>query len=1037
MTEETVNRPPKQHTHLPVIAMLCLFGLVLLFCVILFMRDPIGSGNAPPIPMEKADTGVHTAAMIDPNREVRGIWIPTVLNITYPTKQGLTVPEMKAELDAIVKTARENRLNTVCFQVRPSADALYDSDIFPTSLYLTGEQGGALPDGFDPLLYLCEIAQSTDEDEALAVYAWVNPLRVTSAGQDISVLSEENPAALHPEWTLTYHNAVYFDAGIPEVRELIAAGVREICENYPVAGIIFDDYFYPYPTTGTDGRILPVDDADTYAAYGTGYESVADFRRASVNEMVRMCYETVKSVNTYLQFGVAPFGIWQNANGQNGGSTTGGMESYSAIYCDPIAWMRGGYIDFIAPQIYWQFTTTVARFDTLVRWWNAQCDAYGTPLWISHAIYNYEAWNNPGEMRNQVVFARAENKYRGSLFYGYPQLRDNTLGLCEELRGVYANEIVYFSSGKTDTVPAPDIHITMPAHNSRFDDTGTFIMGQSDPHTPLFCDGIPVSRTKGGYFVLYKPLDMGENTFVFTQGETAQNFTVWRGQYAPQPELPPEKEPETESAIQTEPILPPLSASLMTPTSLTAIGADEGLTVRVRANAGATVTAALDRTSVVLTEGAAGEDGMSVYEGTLPLPACEIGAIIACGTLSVRVEKEGEPEPIVLSGAPVYALGSGAMLPVTVTEDGTELKIAPDSWYYDDYIPQSVGMTVSASSIRSGYARIALAGNTAYLAADGIAVTDTAPGMTTIGAPDIRVADGETYLTFSANGAPPVNCVKNGETFSVTVYRATADGVPDTAFTLPENPLFRDCTVRQGGSEEDAYVTYTFSLYERDRFYGFRVVYADGKLEVICRNPSPIDLSDAQPLAGKTIVLDAGHGGVDTGALTPGSHLSMSESDCNLAIVQKTAELLRGLGANVTLLRDDDTTLDIYTRMAEIDAIAPDLLLSIHQNSMPQNTDISHIRGVVGLYWTESGRSLADCVSEALSVSLGRLKRSTASQRLAMLRNYKFPAALIEVGFVTCPEEFETLVSHGGIETAARAICNGILSWYDTQADPT
>ena len=143
--------------------------------------------------------------------------------------------------------------------------------------------------------------------------------------------------------------------------------------------------------------------------------------------------------------------------------------------------------------------------------------------------------------------------------------------------------------------------------------------------------------------------------------------------------------------------------------------------------------------------------------------------------------------------------------------------------------------------------------------------------------------------------------------------------------------------------------------------------------------------------------------------------------------------MLKELGAEVILLREDDSTVDIYTRMDEIDAIAPDLLLSIHQNSMPQNTDITHIRGVVGLYWTESGRSLADCVAEEIADALGRRKRETTKQRLAMLRNYKFPSALIEVGFVTSAEEFEALTAPGGYETAARAVCDGVLAWLETQ----
>ncbi|MBQ5389533.1 MAG: family 10 glycosylhydrolase, partial [Clostridia bacterium] len=485
-------------------AFIMLFFALLIGGIYLMSHKPTGSGPDK-IEMTEPDRGiVRTGALLDPNREVRGLWVPTVLNITFPSQGGISADEMRAELDAIVKTAREANLNTLCFQVRPASDALYHSELFPTSAYLSGKQGDAADGDFDPLAYLCDIAADETTGAPLAVFAWVNPLRVTSAGQDVSLLSENNPAVQHPEWTFTYNKAVYYDAAIPEVRALIAAGAAEICRNYPVAGIIFDDYFYPYPANDANGVQMRVPDEESFAKYGADFSDVGDFRRDNVNRMVKACYDAVKAVSEHLQFGIAPFGIWQNDNGQNGGSDTAGMSSYSAIYCDPIAWMEGGCIDFLAPQIYWQFTTKVARYDTLVRWWNAKCDEYDTPMWISHALHNYANWNNPGEMRNQIGFARAELSYRGSLFYGYPQLRDNTLGVTDEIRAAYAEDVLFFEKEHVTEVPAA-ITVTVPYNNFRYDEAGTYLLGQSNPADTLFCNGRAVSRTKSGYFSFYTP----------------------------------------------------------------------------------------------------------------------------------------------------------------------------------------------------------------------------------------------------------------------------------------------------------------------------------------------------------------------------------------------------------------------------------------------------------------------------------------------------------------------------------------------------
>ena len=209
------------------------------------------------------------------------------------------------------------------------------------------------------------------------------------------VIRTSSPAAKHPEYTVAYSDGkLYFDVGIPDVRELVALGVREICEGYEVDGIIFDDYFYPYPHLGKD-----FEDSETVETYGGGFESVADFRRESVNSLIKLCYDTVKEVNDDISFGVSPFGIWQNFDGTNGGSLTNGLSAYSEIYCDALAWANGGYVDYLAPQIYWSFENANAPFDTLAEWWSRALDGTGVKLYINYGVYKYDE----GEMKSGVV----------------------------------------------------------------------------------------------------------------------------------------------------------------------------------------------------------------------------------------------------------------------------------------------------------------------------------------------------------------------------------------------------------------------------------------------------------------------------------------------------------------------------------------------------------------------------------------------------------------------------------------------------------
>ena len=83
------------------------------------------------VPMQPTEENMPTTNIIDPSSEVRGVWIASVYNIDYPSAAGLDAAALQAEIDEIISTCLENGLNTIFFQVRPTCDALYKSEIFP------------------------------------------------------------------------------------------------------------------------------------------------------------------------------------------------------------------------------------------------------------------------------------------------------------------------------------------------------------------------------------------------------------------------------------------------------------------------------------------------------------------------------------------------------------------------------------------------------------------------------------------------------------------------------------------------------------------------------------------------------------------------------------------------------------------------------------------------------------------------------------------------------------------------------------------
>ena len=309
-------------------------------------------------------------------KDFRAVWVSTIYNLDYPSSATTDPAKLKAEANEILDNCVELGMTAVILQVRPSGDALYDSDIFPWSKYLTGSQGTAPSGNFDPLEYWVAEAHK----RGLELHAWINPYRVTRSGaSDYNSLSADNPALLHPEWVVKHSDGNYYlDPGIPEVRQLVVNGAAEIVQNYDVDGIHLDDYFYP----GTN-----FDDADTYAKYGAGFSNIDDWRRNNVNLLIQELDSTLHKLDPDISFGVSPFGIWANSSSMTGGSNTNGNQTYFSHYADTRKWVKEGWLDYICPQIYWEIGHSLADYKTLAYWWADVVKGTDVELYIGMADY--------------------------------------------------------------------------------------------------------------------------------------------------------------------------------------------------------------------------------------------------------------------------------------------------------------------------------------------------------------------------------------------------------------------------------------------------------------------------------------------------------------------------------------------------------------------------------------------------------------------------------------------------------------------------
>lgn len=367
-------------------------------------------------PSPQARNACETDPEAPPKRQMRAEWIAGVQNIDWPSQQGLSADEQKAELDGLYDEAVDNGLNSVFVQVRPTADAFWPSPHEPWSEWLTGEQGG--DPGYDPLEYAVEEAHARN----LEFHAWYNPYRV-AMHDDPSQLVEDHPARQNPDWVFEYNGQLYYNPGIPQAREFVIEAMMHSVENYDLDGVHFDDYFYPYPAEGQE-----IPDEDTFAEHGGEFDDIEDWRRDNVDTMVREMSEAVNATKPHVKFGISPFGIWRNSSTDPEGSQTSGSQSYDDQFADSRKWVTEGWLDYINPQVYWEIGLPVADYAALVPWWEEVAASTDTHLYIGQAAYkvgNEGAWSDPNELSSHLDFNRDHAGVHGDVYFSANSLRSN------------------------------------------------------------------------------------------------------------------------------------------------------------------------------------------------------------------------------------------------------------------------------------------------------------------------------------------------------------------------------------------------------------------------------------------------------------------------------------------------------------------------------------------------------------------------------------------------------------------------------------
>ena len=392
---------------------------------ILVRSTPLKDASGKVIPMNGNYGGgsiLLPAAYTAKQNEFRGVWVATAFNLDF-AKQA-TAAEFQASFRSLVARIADMGFNTIMFQVRPTCDAIYESSINPWSRWLTGTEGRALDGGFDPLTFM--IAES--HRRGLKFYAWMNPYRVgqvdaSAASTYLSTLSSGSFARRNPgmvvRWNDRKSNLSFFflDPGRAEVVAHVVNSVREVLQYRP-DGVVFDDYFYPI---GVDDTC----DAASYRKFAKKGQSIADWRRANTELLIRSVTGTVRAFNrlngTSIPFGVSPVGIWANRSDVcPEGSPSKGVEAYSQSFADVRRWVKNNWIDFVIPQVNWGLGNRIAPFAGIVNWWADLVRGTNVKLYVGIGVYQAgvaAGMESPSELANQVLYLILRREVAGTAFF--------------------------------------------------------------------------------------------------------------------------------------------------------------------------------------------------------------------------------------------------------------------------------------------------------------------------------------------------------------------------------------------------------------------------------------------------------------------------------------------------------------------------------------------------------------------------------------------------------------------------------------------
>ncbi len=878
---------------------------------------------------------------------------------------------LKYAVQEVVEFAKDNGFSAIFLKGVTSAGAIYESKYLPNvATVLSGVED------FDLLQYFLDTAHKN----SVSVYVVADIGKTQIEGYEPTEL---DPVERFSPWII---DESYWNIGAPQVQKMITSYIEELSENYNVDGIMADGFWYMTADPDDAWLTSEVDSAD-------------DYRRSAVESLLDGMAKAAKKGDENIRFGTTAQAVWASKTSDSKGTKTYGEESYYDNFADTLSWLENVDLDFIAPKMEYAIANDDMSYRVIAEWWEENLPNSVEIYTLNMPDFVGETFEKKYEIVNQLQINR-NLEFDGHILYSYNSLSDGENEIMSVIAPLYNLDTVFDMSANIKVESG--FKTTRPGKSATVSYSTYFITGICDPDEPVYMNGKELDSVgEAGVFGAFVELEVGKNTFTFTQGEKSVTVTVTR-----------------EAPSQTTKTN---ALSSRFPTYDDFVYAGKEVTISCTGPSGAKVTAEVFGEKIQLKQTAEAEGGMPVKFSAKITAENDSpdDEVVDIGTVKYTLIYNGNTKEYT-SSAKLFYVGENAKAAVKVIEPlglGTVYKKADSNSDVTGYLYTGTVEYVTGSS--GNFFTLPMGGYIPKSSVDP--VTGKNDLSNKISDTTLKLYDGYEKLVLDTSKRSAFTATMTEEKLVVTIYNVTS--APDIDVSRSE--LLSSCTKTQ---KEDC-VVYTFEQSEAKALWGYHVSYDGNQTNITLKHPPKLN-TDGKKLEGITIMVDPGHGDADTGAWGTAGMSGPTEKDLNMAISEKVVNKLKELGATVYTTRTTDIKVDFEGRLGFSDAIKPDLFLSVHHNSVNVNVDMAKPNGVEVFYHSEiNSKAFAQNLVDYLHEYTGRTVRGKGAiyADYRVTRLYYAPSVLIEIGFVPNPTEYSDLVKPETIEKEAQAIVDAIV----------